>query len=304
MAGDLPHRSRTVRLNPVADPRRGPSRFFATASPEALFVLSATAQYVGAVIAVDLFDEVSPASVAWLRVIGAAFVLCVVSGRHLFRPWSRADLGALAFFGVATALMNTFFYLGIDRLPLGKGVAIEFIGPIAVAAARTRTRRNAAALSSAALGVAVLSGVELDSEPLGLLFIFLASAMWATYIVIGSRVARQDRGVAGLGIGLVIGAIAITPIGAPSSGAAWESPRLLLLCLFVGVMSNAIGYGIDQAVLRRIPVRRFSVLLALLPVTATLIAFIALDQRPDALDLVGMALVLVGVVVQEREVLE
>jgi inner membrane transporter RhtA len=272
-----------------------------TASPEALFVLSATAQYIGAVIAIDLFDRVDPATVAWLRVFGAAVALLLVSGRHLFRPWTRADLVAITFFGVATALMNTFFYIAIDRLPLGKGVAIEFIGPITVAALRTRSRRNAAALALAAAGVAVLSGVELSGEPLGLLFIFLASIMWATYIVIGSRVAQQNRGVSGLGLGLLIGAVVVTPIGAPSSGTVWSSPYLILLCMLVGVMSNAIGYGIDQAVLRRIPVRRFSVLLALLPVTATVVAFIALDQRPSLIDLLGMALVLAGVIVQERE---
>ena len=207
-------------------------------------------------------------------------------------------------FGVATALMNTFFYLAIDRLPLGKGVAIEFIGPIAVAAVRTRSRRNAYALILAAIGVAVLSGVELDGEPLGLLFIFLASAMWATYIVVGSKVAQQNRGVSGLGFGLLIGAVVVTPIGAPSSGPVWSSPHLIFLCMFVGVMSNAIGYGIDQAVLRRIPIRRFSVLLALLPATATVVAFVALDQRPSLIDLAGMSLVLAGVIVQEREKLD
>ena len=276
----------------------------ATASPEALFVLSATAQYIGAVIAIDLFDRVDPATVAWLRVFGAAVALLLVSGRHLFRPWTRADFVAMTVFGVATALMNTFFYLAIDRLPLGKGVAIEFIGPIAVAAVRTRSRRNAFALILAAIGVAVLSGVELDGEPLGLLFIFLASAMWATYIVVGSKVAQQNRGVSGLGFGLLIGAVVVTPIGAPSSGPVWSSPHLIFLCMFVGVMSNAIGYGIDQAVLRRIPIRRFSVLLALLPVTATLVAFVALDQRPSLIDLAGMSLVLAGVIVQEREKLD
>ena len=276
----------------------------ATASPEALFVLSATAQYIGAVIAIDLFDRVDPATVAWLRVFGAAVALLLVSGRHLLRPWTRADFVAMTVFGVATALMNTFFYLAIDRLPLGKGVAIEFIGPIAVAAVRTRSRRNAVALILAAIGVAVLSGVELDGEPLGLLFIFLASAMWATYIVVGSKVAQQNRGVSGLGFGLLIGAVVVTPIGAPSSGPVWSSPHLIFLCMFVGVMSNAIGYGIDQAVLRRIPIRRFSVLLALLPVTATLVAFIALDQRPSVIDLAGMSLVLAGVIVQEREKLD
>jgi inner membrane transporter RhtA len=79
------------------------------------------------------------------------------------------------------------------------------------------------------------------------------------------------------------------------------SPVLLLLCCATGVFSNAIGYGIDQHVLRRIPIRRFSVLLALLPVTALVVGWVALDQEPGVLDLTGMALVLAGVAIQERD---
>ena len=56
-------------------------------------------------------------------------------------------------------------------------------------------------------------------------------------------------------------------------------------------------------VLRRIPVRRFSVLLSLLPVTAVAVGWIALGQRPSGLDLVGIGLVLTGVAVQERDTL-
>ena len=63
--------------------------------------------------------------------------------------------------------MNLCFYLGIDRLPLGKSVVIEFIGPIAVAAWFTRTRRNTVALVLAAAGVVILSGVEVGGDPLG-----------------------------------------------------------------------------------------------------------------------------------------
>lgn len=273
----------------------------ASAPPEALFVLSATAQYVGATIAVNLFDEVDPASVAWLRVIGASVALMLVSASNLRHRFTKAEWIALAVFGIATSLMNTFFYLAIERIPLGKSVTIEFIGPILVAAFRTRTRRNAVALAVAVVGVIVLSGVEISGEPLGIMFTLLASAMWATYIVVGSRVAQQSHGVAGLGVGLAIGALAIAPIGAPGSGEVWTSPRLLVLCLLVGLLSSAIGYGIDQAVLRRIPIRRFSVLLALLPVTAAVVGFIALDQRPTLVDLMGMALVLTGVVIQERD---
>ena len=132
---------------------RGPvTRWLDTTQPEALFVLSAVAQYAGAVIAVALFDEVDPQTVAWFRVIGAA-VAVVVASRAWRERWTRPELVAAGLFGVATALMNTFFYLGIDRVDLGIAVTIEFIGPITVAAVATRSRRNAVALLFAIAGV-------------------------------------------------------------------------------------------------------------------------------------------------------
>ena len=286
-----PERARSVRAL---------SSYFDAAAPEPLFVLSAIAQYTGATIAMLLFDEVAPRTVAWLRVASAAVVLILVSPGALHR-WTRPQLLAAAVFGIATALMNTFFFMGLARTDLGKSVAIEFIGPIAVAAAMTRTARNAEALLLAASGVVVLGGLEVGDNTIGLLWILAASAMWALYIVIGSRIAQLGRGVAGLGIGLAIGAVAITPIGAPGSADVFTTPRLLVGCVLVGVFSNAIGYGIDQHVLRRIPVRRFSVLLALLPVTAVVFGWIGLDQVPSPVEFAGIALVLAGVVLQERD---
>ena len=60
------------------------SRFLDTASPEALFVLSAVAQYLGASIAVVLFDEVQPQTVAWFRMIGAALAVLVGAGALVY----------------------------------------------------------------------------------------------------------------------------------------------------------------------------------------------------------------------------
>jgi inner membrane transporter RhtA len=271
-----------------------------TSPPEVLFVLSAVSQYVGASIAVSVFDEVAPRTVAWFRVIGAAVALLAISP-GFWRGWTRRDLIGAAVFGISTASMNLFFYLAIDQIDLGKSVAIEFLGPIAVAAATTRSVRNGGALALAVIGVATLGGVEIGDNTLGVIFILISSALWAAYIVFGSRVAQVRSGVAGLGVGLAIGALAITPVGAPGSGPVWVSPTLLLLCCATGVFSNAIGYGIDQYVLRRVPIRRFSVLLATLPVTALFVGWIALDQRPSPLDLCGIALVLIGVALQERD---
>lgn len=281
------------------------STSLASIPPEIFFIFSASAQYIGAVIAIQLFDDAPPASIAWFRVIGAAVVLMCFSAPRMMRGdrWHRDELVAAAIFGTAVAFMNLTFYLAIDRLDLGKGVAIEFIGPICVAAWQTRTKRNALALLFATFGVVVLSGLEISNQPLGLLYIFLASAMWATYIVIGAKVARLDRGVSGLGVGLLIGALMIAPIGVRGSMTILTTPWLLGACLVVGIFSNAIGYGIEQSILRRIPVRRFSVLLALLPVTALVFGFLFLHQRPSLIDLGGIALVLTGVVVQQRDTL-
>jgi len=280
---------------------RTPTEFVRTASPEALFAIAGISQYTGAVVAVNLFEEVRPATVAWLRVSAAALLLIAVSWRQVRSHWTRAEVRSAALFGIATAFMNLFFYLALDRLPLGKSVVIEFIGPIAVAAAYTRSARNSAALALAAIGVATLSGVELGGEPWGIVFIFTASALWAVYIILGRRVAHLGRGMAGLGVGLAIGSLTILPFGVAGSSEVFNDSRLLLMCVAVGALSSAIGYGIDQVVMRRIPVRRFAVLLALLPVSAMVLGYLALGQTPSALDLLGAALVIAGVLIQERD---
>lgn len=269
-------------------------------APELLFVVSGVSQYTGASIAVNLFDELSPGTVTLFRVLFGALPILAISRRNR-RPWTMVELRAAAVFGLATAAMNLFFYLAIDRLPLGKSVVIEFVGPITVAAVFTRTRRNVMALVLATVGVAVLSGVELGGDALGVLYIFGAAAMWGTYIVLGRKVAALDRGLDGLGVGLLIGAAALVPFGVGGAGEVVSSPRLLVLCLLVGVCSSAVGYSIDQIVLRRIPVRRFSLLMALLPVTAMVVGLVALEQVPTWADLGGAALVIAGVVLQDRE---
>jgi inner membrane transporter RhtA len=105
-------------------------------------------------------------------------------------------------------------------------------------------------------------------------------------------------------VGLVIGSLALLPFGASDVTEVMSSGRLLALCFVVGVCSSAVGYSIDQIVLRRIPVRRFSLLMALLPVTAMLVGLVTLGQVPTWADLGGTVLVIAGVLLQDREVIE
>ena len=213
------------------------------APPEALFVLSGISMYLGAAVAVHTFDDLGAVGVAWWRVFGAAVMLLVL--RRSWRSgWSLRQLLLGGLFGTVLAGMNTSFYLAIDRLPLGTTVAIEFLGPVTVAALGSRTRRAWLALALAAAGVAVLADVQMEASATGLLFALGAAALWAGYIVLGARVATEARDIDGLAIGMLLGAVVIAPIGLPSAlgvvGAWW----LLVPALATALLSNVIPYGI------------------------------------------------------------
>src|SRR5881397_2383571 len=108
----------------------------ATVPPEAYFVGSAIFHYLGPAFAVLLFARVSVLGVAWLRIVSAAVVLGAWR-----RPWGGFD-STVVQLGVVLAVMNACFYEAIARLPLGTVAAIEFVGPVALAAAGARSGRN------------------------------------------------------------------------------------------------------------------------------------------------------------------
>ena len=263
-------------------------------APEALFMVGAVSQYLGAAVAAVLFEELAPGGVALLRVVAAA-TLIVVLRRSWRRRWQARELGRAAAFGVSLAAMNLCFYLAMHRLPLGNAVAIEFTGPVVVAALGARTLRSAGALVLAVGGVLVLAGVESEGTAAGVGFALLAGAFWAGYILLGHRVARSPASVDGLGIGMLCGAVAISPFGAGAVAGALDAPLVLALGLATGVLSNVIPYRIDQAVMRRVDPHRFALLQALLPATATVVGLAALAQVPSIQEAVGISLVIAAI---------
>jgi inner membrane transporter RhtA len=270
-----------------------------SAPPELLFVLSGVSMYAGAAIAVVAFDYLPASGVAWWRVAWAGAIVAVL--RRSWRgPWTRRQIVLAGLFGSTLAAMNLSFYMAIDRLPLGTTVAIEFAGPVAVAAAGTRSLRSLAALALTTGGVVVLADVQLEASVAGVVFALMAALFWAGYIVLGARVAGEARAVDGLGIGMLIGAVAISPFGLPNALRVVEVPWVLGLCVATAVLSNAIPYAIDQVVLQRIPRTRFAFLLALLPVTAAVAGFVALRQSLTTAELAGIGLVVIGIAVSQR----
>ena len=112
----------------------------------------------------------------------------------------------LAAWGAVLAVMNCCFYLAIDRLPLGTVAAIEFLPVIVLAAIGARTAATSPRSRSRSRGVYLLTGVRLEGEPLGVAFAFANAGLFAAYIVLAHRVARNEkiRGIDGLAASMLV----------------------------------------------------------------------------------------------------
>jgi inner membrane transporter RhtA len=245
-----------------------------------------------------LFARVEPLGVAWLRIASAALIFA--AWRRPLRVWRGLDRRTrllLAAWAVVLAVMNSCFYLAIDRLPLGTVAAIEFLPVIAVAAFGTRSGRNVVALALAVAGVAVLSDVRLVAAPLGFAFATANAVLFACYIVLGHRVAQSSavRGIDGLALAMLIAAVIALPLGIGQAVPAFGDPVALAAGVGVGVTSSVIPYVCDQLAMARLTRGAYALMVALLPATATVIGAIVLVQIPTVIEVLGVGLVVGGV---------
>ena len=271
--------------------------------PETYFVVSAVFHYLGPAFAVLLFARVEVLGVAWLRIAAAAAIFGV--WRKPWRAFAALDgegRRLLMAWGAVLAVMNSCFYLAIDRLPLGTVAAIEFLPVVLLAALGARTPRNAIALLLAVPGVYLLTDVRLAGEPLGVVFAFANAVLFALYIVLAHRVARYDAlgGVDGLAASMLIALVVVTPIGGWEVLPAVTDPIAILAGIGVGVSSSVIPYISDQLAMRRLARATYALMVSLLPATATVIGIVVLAQVPSWTEVTGVVLVVGGVAVHRE----
>lgn len=280
------------------------SRLVGAPPPHFWFMVSAVFHYLGPSFAVLLFPAVGVLGVAWLRIASAALIFA-----PLTRPWrvfaaaGWRERWLLLALGGCLAVMNSAFYLALDRLPISLVAAIEFVGTIGVALYGLRTGRNLLALAIAVAGVFILIDVKWASDPIGLAWAGLNGALFVGYIVLGHRIAETGAagGIERLGAAMAAAFIVVMPIGLADAMDALSHPILLAAGAGVGVCSSVIPYVCDQLAMARLPRASFALLLALLPATATLIGVIVLAQIPTAQDLLGILLVMTGVAVHKPQ---
>jgi inner membrane transporter RhtA len=264
--------------------------------PAPLLVLASivSVQFGGA-LAATLVPEIGAAGSVALRLVFATTILVLIV-RPRWTGHGRAAWRTVGAFGVALGLMNFAFYASLAYLPIGVAVTVEFIGPLALAAALSRRVVDGISVALAAVGIVLIS--EALSLPLaelpwrGLLLAAAAGACWAAYIVYAGRTGAAFDRLEGLAIAMVVATVITLPFGLPTVG-SW-TPDVLVKGLAIALLSSVLPYSLELVALRRMTAKVFGIMLSLEPAVAAVAGLVILAQRLSPLQLLGMLLVVVA----------
>ena len=163
------------------------------------------------------------------------------------------------------------FSAAIDLLPLGTAVAIEFLGPLTVAALHSGSRRALLWPGLALVGVVLLTEPWKGNANLaGIAFAAFAGACWGLYIVITQHVGARFSGVDSLAISIPVAAIASAFIGIPPGMGGHIDLHVLLVASAAAVLLPIIPWTLELYALRRLTKSAFGTL-----------AGIGTGHRPD-----------------------
>jgi drug/metabolite transporter (DMT)-like permease len=216
---------------------------------------------------------------AWLA--GAFFAADLLLWHHAIEA-----VGA----GLATVLGNT---------------QVVLVGLIAWVLFRERPSASAlVAIPIAMLGIVLISGALQsdaygENPPLGVVFGVLTGVAYSGFLLTLRRGAGDQRRVAGpLFDATLASAVLILPFGLVSGDLDFvpglEAQAWLVL---LALSSQVLGWLLITASLPRLPAVATSLLLTLQPAASVVFAAILLGEHPSALQLVGAAAILAGLVV-------
>jgi drug/metabolite transporter (DMT)-like permease len=255
-------------------------------------------------------SEASPSTAAVFRCAYAVPILIALAAWETRRygPRPRRDrlIGAGA--GVLFAIDLVFWHHSIANVGAGLAtvlgnlqVLLVAFGAWAVLGERPG-RRLVAAIPVVLTGAVMISGVfesgAYGKDPaLGAIYGLLTTIAYAGFLLVLRQVNRDVRRPAGplldaTASSAVVAALSGVVVGDLDLVPSWPGHGWLLL---LAVSSQVVGWLLISVSLPRLPAALTSVLLLVQPATTVLLAFVILGERPSALQLAGVAVVLAGV---------
>lgn len=259
--------------------------------PWSLAVAAMLSVQLGSALSVHLISAVGAAGTAWLRLTMGALLFLALA-RPPLRQIRRRDVPGLLGLGVTTGLLAVAFLAAIERIPLGTAVAVEFLGPLTVAAVRSHTRRAFTWPALALLGVVLLTQPwrgEMDGA--GIAYAGIAAVGWAGYIVLTQRVGDRFTGIGALSITVPVAAVTAAVMGIPQAAAGHLGFGVLASAVGLAVLFPVLPFVLELHALRHLTPTAFGTLMALEPAFGVVLGMLVLHQTPVATQVLGIVLV-------------
>jgi drug/metabolite transporter (DMT)-like permease len=269
---------------------------------------------------VVLTAGVEPARLAALRVtfaaIGLGVVLAVVKPALL--RVDRRDLPILAVLGLtAAAAIQWLYFVALDRIPVGVALLLEFTSPLLVALFSTIVlrhdvpRRVWLALGISLAGLALVAQVwrDVGLDAVGVSAALAAAGCLAVFHLLGKHTVERHEPLTMTFWMFVFAALfwAVVQPWWDFDASIMAEPVSLLgrlsehtVPVWVGlvwvvVLGTLAPYALELAGLRHLTPTATGVVGMLEPVVAAVVAWVWLEQVLNGVQLVGGALVLLGV---------
>jgi drug/metabolite transporter (DMT)-like permease len=267
-------------------------------------------------------SEITSLRLTELRATGAfvglaAFLLATAP--RLLRV-AREEVALLVFYGiVGFALVQWLYLVAIERLPIGIGLLLEFTAPVLVALWARLVwhepvrRRVWAALALALSGLVLVGEVweDVRLDTVGVVAGLLAAGALATYYLAGEhQTARRDAlslTCLSLGVAALLWAVVQPWWGFPFDALGASVPLELgsadapvwALSLWMVVLGTILPFVLSLGALHHLPATRVATVSMIEVLLAALVAWAWLGETLSAAQLVGGAVVLVGVVLAQ-----
>lgn len=254
---------------------------------------------LGSALSIPLVEAVGPAGAAWLRLSMGAVILFAIA-RPPLRFIQRSDVLPVLGLGITTGVMTMAFLAAIEQIPLGTAVAVEFLGPLTVAAFGSHARMALLWPTLALLGVVLLTEPWQGSfNVAGLAWAVLSGVSWGAYILLTQRIGDRFTGIGALSMTIPLASLTAAIVGIPqaSRNVTFET---LAIAAGLAILLPVLPFALEMLALRRMTTTAFGTFMALEPAVGVLLGLIILNQQPSATQVVGISLVVLAGVAAQR----
>jgi drug/metabolite transporter (DMT)-like permease len=254
-------------------------------------------------VAVD--GGLSPAFIAWVRLVLAAAILLPLARRAGLLPTLRGHFRWLALYAVLeVAIPFPLIAAGEQHVSSSLTAIVIASVPLIVAllairfdqAERASGRRLVGLLIGLA-GVVVLMGIDVAGKPdemLGAAAILVAAVGYAAGPMVLKRKLQALDTRATMGASMAIAGVVLTPFAALSPPARVPDADALASLVVLGVVCTALAFVIFGALIADIGPGRALVITYVNPVVAVALGVTVLGERPGAGSVAGLLLIIAG----------